>query len=103
MSRFNEIRQNDIGTIFRITLKDNGVIADVSSATVKQIKLQDEDGVTITRTANFYSDGTDGIVQYTTIDGDLDSTGMWKIQVYIEMPDWIGHSSHSNFRVRSNL
>ena len=98
-----DIQQGDIGTILRATLEDSGTVVDVSTATVKQIKLQKPDGTDVTKTAVFTTDGSDGKIQYVTVADDLDQSGEWKIQGYVEMPNWQGHSAKDTFFVGQNL
>lgn len=101
----NEIHLNDIGTIFEITLYDCDIILpDLSEATKMVIKFQKPDKrTTIDQIASFKSDGNDGIIQYITIDGDLDEIGNWKIQAYIETPSGSWSSDIAKFKVHSNL
>lgn len=77
-----EVHVSDIGTILRLTIRDQDKAAiDVSGATTKQIILRKTDqSTTLTKTASNFSDGTDGIIQYTTVSGDLTPAGPWKIQ-----------------------
>ena len=74
----DEIHQYDIGTRFEITLKDEGnspEIVDVSTASVTEIIFKKPDGNTVTKTAGFTTDGTDGKIEYTTLANDLDTVG----------------------------
>lgn len=72
----------DVGT--EISL-DCGV--DVSSATIRNIVVRKANGSKITWGA--VADGTNAI-KHVTILGDLDVPGAWKLQAYVEMPDWKG-------------
>ena len=99
----SDIYVNDIGTIFRATIKDGGVEKDISSATVMQIIFRDPDGVETTKTAVFTTDGSDGKIQYTTVSGDLDLAGKWVLQGYVETPAGKWHSSWYPFLVNENL
>lgn len=88
-----EIHVADIGTVFRATYLDDcdpRTVADVSGATTQQFTFTKPDGSTIVRTTVYTpisqggtGDGTDGKVQYTTVSGDLDQAGRWKVQGYI--------------------
>lgn len=99
-----EIHLNDIGTAFRLTILDCDAVAiDISSAITKEILFQKPDGTSITQTATFLTDGTDGIVQYVTIANDLDQTGKWKIQAKVTLPTGTWSSNIETFRVYSNL
>lgn len=79
----------DEGTIFRITLVDkDGLPIPVHTSTLKQIRFQkpEPDLTVLIKTAEFYTDGTDGVIQYTTVTGDIDYKGQWRIQGYVELP-----------------
>ena len=78
MALVREIHVDDIGTMFKITLYDDEVIVDVSGATVMQMLFLKPDGTNLTKTAYLFSDGTDGIIKYSTIADDLDIHGKWK-------------------------
>lgn len=93
----------DIGTIFRATVKDNGVARDISSATLRQLIFQKPDETTVTKTATLTTDGTDGKMQYTTILNDLDQAGRWVVQGYIETPAGKWHTDFYRFTVYKNL
>lgn len=100
-----EIHEGDVGTAFKITVKDeDDVVIDISSATLKQIWFQKADGSVSTKTATLVTDGTDGQMQYITVDDDLDQTGKWKIQGYIEIGSSRKvHTDVSEFKVWANL
>lgn len=99
-----EIHINDIGTVFQVTIKDeNEDIVDISSATVKNLIFQKPDGSTITKSASFVTDGTDGLIKYTTVSGDIDSYGNWKLQAFIDLGDTELYSDITKFTVYKNL
>jgi hypothetical protein len=79
----NEIHKGDIGTVFKVTIKDGTAAVDISTATTKQIIFKKPGSTKLTKTASFFTDGTDGIITYTSISGDLGEEGMWKMQGYI--------------------
>jgi len=97
----NEIHVDDL-TTFRVTLVDDGTAVNVSAATTKQLKFQGPDGTSYTKTASFYTDGSDGIIQWTATDGFL-TVGNWLMQAYIVMSGWTGHSDIHKFTVYANL
>lgn len=95
---------NDIGTVFRATIKEDDTAVDVSSATVtKQFIFQPPDGVSFTRDVVFTTDGTDGQIEYATVDGDLSIGGEWKIQAYLVLSAWTGHSDIVEFKIYDKL
>ena len=98
-----EIHVGDIGTEFRITILDNGSAIDISGATSLVIIIKKPDGTSITTTGNLYTDGTDGIMYYRVVSGDLDQSGIYKIQAYVEISGGSYYSSIGSFSVKCNL
>lgn len=93
-------KYNNIGVAFKATIQEDGAAVDVSTASTKQIKFTKPDGTVETKTATFVTDGTDGVIQYVTVDGDLDMTGGWKATGYVEgLGGFTGHSTDHEFRV----
>ena len=79
-----------VGLVFRAIIYDGDdgtTIVDLSPYTTKNFIVKKPNGTGFTRAASFYTDGTDGMVQFTTIDGDLSIGGMYKYQVYFEDDD----------------
>ena len=101
----NEIHQEDIGTAFTVTIKEDAAIVDISSATVtKQIKFKKPSDTVITKNAVFVTDGTDGKMRWTTTaTDDLDESGKWYLQGYIAITGFTGHSDIGDFMVYDNL
>lgn len=101
----NEIHLNDIGTILEVTIRDCDDILDISGAITKQIILRKaiKPYTVVTKSAAFKTDGTDGILTYTTIDGDLDEIGNWKLQAVVELPTGKWSSDITGFKVYDNL
>ena len=98
-----KIHYNDIGTIFRITLVDCGEPVDISLASIKTILFSDPDGDVVAQTAEFTTDGSDGKIEYVTVDEDLNSIGTWKIQGKVVTPSGSWSSDIGKFKVYSNL
>ncbi len=99
----SEIHVNDIGTEFRITIKDDGVVVNLTTASLLQIIFEKPDGSILTVSAAFYTDGSDGIIKYNAVSGDLDQAGLYKIQANIEIGSSRYKSSHSSFKVYCNI
>lgn len=99
----NEIHAGDIGTIFEVTVMDGTEVVDISTATVKQFLFDAPGQATVTKDAAFVTDGADGKLRYTTVSGDLAYTGIWRLQVYIEMPTGKWHSDIASFTVHENV
>lgn len=103
----NEIHLGDIGTIFRVTIKeiDAGVAAtiDISGAITKELIFIKPSRTKVIQTADFTNAGTDGKMQYTAILGDIDEVGWWSIQGYVEMATGEWRTNIQQFRVFGNL
>lgn len=98
-----EIHVEDIGTIIELTVKEGAAIVDTSTTTTKQIVLMKPDGSTLTKTAAFVTDGTDGKIKYTTIAGDLSVAGDWQVQGLLTYGTGTWHTSTESFQVHPNL
>ena len=100
-----EIHLGDIGTTFRLTIVDcDDVAIDISSATVKNIIFKKPSGTSVTQDGVFYTDGTDGILEYVTIADDLDTAGeTWKIQAFVTLNTGTWSSDIGTFTVYDNL
>jgi len=99
-----EIHVSDTKTRFLVTLLDGTTPVDLSTATTKTFKFKPPGGAaTLSKTATFVTDGTDGQLYYDTLNTDLSVIGAWKLQVYIAMPSWTGHSDIGTFTVYENL
>ena len=86
----------DIGTIIRYTTQ-----TDLSDATVMKMKYKKPDGTTGEWDGTIYNDYSMDFE--TTQASDLDQAGPWNIQLYIETPDWKGHSDIKQFEVLPNV
>ena len=93
------IKVGDIGTVFKITLTDSNGIVDISVASTMNINFRKGNSNTISRTAVHTTDGTDGKLQYTTIAGDLDVSGDWKMEAFIVLPSGSWTSNCIDFKV----
>lgn len=84
-----DVRQFDTGTKLKITVLENGVPVDISSATLVMMKFRKKDKTILEVVADFDTDGTDGVIVYTSGSADFDISGEWKMQAYLETP--LGH------------
>ena len=99
----SEIHKEDIGTLFKLTIVDqDGVIVDVSSDPSPEIKFKVGSQV-LTRVAKFTTDGTDGVIEYTTVSGDLNVKGNWTMQGHIILTSGEWHTTKVNFKVLNIL
>lgn len=98
------IQEDNIGTSLRMLVQDEDGLVDISSATLIQIILQKPDETSVTKTAVLVTDGTDGLMQYVTISGDLDQPGTWKIQGRVQFSPSLDYFTKPVlFRVGTNL
>ena len=98
------IHLNDVGTEFQISLKTcAGVAEDITTATLIQVVLQKPDFTKLTNTVVASGDPTEGIVIYTTILGDLDQVGKYKLQAIVTYPTGKWSSEILTFKVVTNL
>lgn len=98
------IHLGDTGTQFRVTVQDcDETVIDISDATTTEIIFKKPTGDTVTKLASFYTDGTDGIIKYTAVSGDIDTVGSWKIQSHIITPSGEWNSEFKSFKVLRNL
>ena len=98
-----EVHKSDIGTAFRVTVQDGETAVDVSGATTKQIVFQKPSGTSVTQTAAFVTDGTNGQIQYVTVAGDLNEAGKWIMQGYVVAPGFTNNSDIHQSEVYDNL
>lgn len=98
-----EIHKYDIGTAFEVTLKDGDNTLNLVTSSVKEIHFQKPDGTVVEKTAQFRTDGSDGIIVYITVADDLDQTGSWKIQAKVTLPTGTWSSDIEKFKVYDNL
>jgi hypothetical protein len=99
----SQIHKDDTGTKLLVTLTDDGVAVDISSATGLTIYIRQPDGTVLTRSGTLNGDGTDGKMYYLTAAGDLDAAGQYKIQGKVTLSSGTFYTSISTFKVHSNL
>lgn len=99
-----QMRRLDVGSVIRVTVIENGAIFNASGAIVKTMKLKKPSGEVEEHPAEFQTDGSNGIVQYVTVENDLDEAGPWTGQVFLEFSDQaMWHCEPFNFTVGDNL
>ena len=85
----------DVGT--EIVL-DCGV--DTTAATVRSVVARKPNGEKVTW--NALQEGTNSI-KHITASGDLNMSGPWKLQAYIEIPGWKGYGGVAVLTVENPL
>lgn len=100
----NEIHIDDYGWTINITIKDeNGSVKDLSSCIEASIIFTKPDNTSITREAEFVTDGSDGMIKYVVQDGDIDTVGTWQIQASTTFSSSVLRSNIEKFKVYRNL
>lgn len=84
-------------------VEEDGVSLNISSATDKKLILTKPDHTSVILDIDFYTDGTDGKVAYTTSLSDLSSPGYYNHQVYVAIDGQQFYSDIGSFRVYSNI
>jgi len=85
------IRDTDVGTQFKVTVQeisetDSIAVKDISTFTTLNIEFLEPNGTTVViKTATFFTDGSDGIIQFTTVDTSvfLGKAGLWGRRAHI--------------------
>jgi len=87
----DKVYVGDYGTVITVDCGE-----DISAATITQIKVQKPGGTVVTWGASLY--GTN-YLQYTTVNGDIDESGIWKVQASVTLPSWKGLGETDTFTV----
>lgn len=95
----DEIHVGDIGTSLGLIVKEAGAIVDIGAATGLTIRLRKPSGTTVGKTATLLTDGSDGIMRYVTVSGDLDEAGWWTRQGFFTLGSWTGATDKVRFFV----
>ena len=101
----SEVHLNDIGTRFKVTVNDDGVPVDLSSASALQISFRKPDDTIIDRTGSTLGDGssTSGVMYYDSVAGDLDAAGNYKLQGKVTLSAGTYYTDIHTFKVHCNL
>lgn len=98
------IHVGDVGTVFSLTITDaDGIAVNLSTALVKRIFFKKPSQERVCKSAVFATDGTNGKIEYTTVDGDIDESGAWQLQGYVEFSDMKLYTEKTSFSVQSNI
>lgn len=104
-NQLNGIKLGDFGEILVLTMKDkDGTVQDISSFTTRQVIVRTPDKLkTVTRTATFTTDGTDGKLDFSFADGDIDRPGLWEGQVVLSKTGMERRSDIFDMNVETRL
>lgn len=99
----SQIHVGDIGTKLIMTVKDDGVVVDISTASDLDVFIKKPDSVAYEKSGLLYTDGTDGKMYYTSISDDFNAAGNYKLQGRVFMPSGTYYTSIEDFKVYCNL
>lgn len=97
----NEIHVGDVGTVFSLNIYQDGELADLSPAIDLKFIFLKPDGVCIERTASIGANNH--IMTYTSIAGDLDVAGSWKMQGKVTFAASSFSTDAQKFKVYDNI
>lgn len=107
MSETASFHIGDVGGHYQMLFKDeNNAVVNLSAATLKQITFRKPGGGLLVKSGasiSFVTDGSDGLIEYVWLAGDLDVDGNWTAQGYLEFATGKYHSTDDNFRVTRSL
>lgn len=96
----------DVGTVLRYYCRDGGVAVDISSASEvgeRVLRIGKPNGNVTEYAADFETDGTDGLLNYTVAAGVLDTDGEWFVEAEVELTAGQKTFTAERFHVRPKL
>lgn len=92
MSVDNGIHVGDIGTVFVLSVTENGAVVDLSGCTSISFTFKAPDNTSYSLVGQVNTDGTDGKIKYERVQGDglFSVPGKWKVQAVLQwMPSGV--------------
>jgi hypothetical protein len=100
----SEIHVGDVGTQFITTVYNQlEEIQDLSTATTITFRFYTPSRESRDCVGALYTDGLDGKVVYSLIQGDIDEAGTWKFQCILEFAGGTWSTNIEEFTVYSNI
>lgn len=98
---WNNISVGEYGWIGRLLLTMDGVAEPLGSYDTLEFQFKPPSGAIRTRTAEFATDGSDGLLERVIADGDIDVPGNWRVRAHIarDTPPASLYSSWHRFKV----
>lgn len=97
-------QQGDVGIAIVIAVADqDGNPVDLTTATSLKIRLGAPNGTFSNKIAEFFTDGSDGQIVYTTVTGDLDQPGEYALQGVVTIGGITKSTAVSNLQVMENI
>jgi len=79
----SDLVSGSYGSQIIIELREDGRAVDVSGFSSYSVYLRSPSGTTITKSAQPYTDGTDGRITFQIAQGDLSEPGIWWLQAEV--------------------
>jgi hypothetical protein len=104
-----EFHVGDVGVDFEIEIPDcsdgapAGARLDLTGATTLEMFFRRPDGTAFTRVALVIGLPASGVIGYTTIVGDLDQSGTWRLQGHVVISSLDIKTAVGEFPVRDNV
>lgn len=100
----NRCRVGDVGTRLTVRIVDqDGALVDLTNASSMFVLLRKPNGTVLSRAASIRYAGPDGRITYTTVAGDIDRAGVWKIQGRVTIAGKSWSTELAEFLVKTNL
>ncbi len=104
----HEVHVGDIGTAFRLQVQDTDedgkiTIPDLTTQTAITIRFTRPSGLSFDKVGALVGPGTDGLIEYVSIGGDLDKAGRWTRQGHVVLASGQWWTSKIEFQVEDNL
>jgi len=80
------MRVGSFGFTLEAVLEIDGQPADISGATLLELRFRKPDGTSVHRVAQLGTTGLDGLVVYLVQAGDIDQPGEWAYQFDVATP-----------------
>jgi hypothetical protein len=99
----NNVMVGAEGLNIEIQIREGYNPLNISTATTKNIILEKPSGAKIIVSASFTSNGTDGKFYFVTSGSDLDESGIYSVQGFVNLGTFSGYSTTTTFEVKQNL
>lgn len=93
---------SDTGTVISMQVLEKGEIVNLSAGSA-EIVFRKPNGSCVAKTATFFTDGSDGMIQYIVESGFIDQAGKWSMQAVVSIGDGEWRSDPVWFSVSPNV
>lgn len=77
------IHAGDVGITFTATIKDGGAVVDLTGVLSTTFIFNPPGGAAISKAASLVTDGSDGMINYTSESGLFTVPGSWTLQTKV--------------------